>query len=105
MWYIIPKEDALCHMGVKDMKWGVRRSPPYPLSEQQKHGDPLSASSLPTVKLPVKEYAHVMSEIATHITEEQRKQSAFTKNIGQYTYHIENNHDNTYRIVGKFKIR
>lgn len=106
MWYIIPKErtDELYHHGIKGQKWGVRNGPPYPLDEEQK-SNAFSSRSLPTVQLPAKEYAHVMSEIATHITNEQRNQSAFIKNIGQYTYHIENNQDNTYRIVGKFKIR
>lgn len=98
MWYIIPKEkaDELCHHGIKGQKWGVRNGPPYPLDEKNYHRS--------EIQLPVKEYAHVMSEIATHITNAQRKQEVFVKNIGQYAYTIENNFDNTYRIISKDKI-
>lgn len=99
MWYIIPKEQAneLYHHGIKGQKWGVRNGPPYPLEEKAEHRD--------TLHLPVKEYAHVMSEIATHATKEQRAQKSFVKNIGKYAYFVENGFDGTYRIIGKRQIK
>lgn len=108
MWYIIPKQraDELYHHGVKDQRWGVQNGPPYPLDPNKKSlGSDLEASSLPTVRLPKAEYAHVMSEIATHITNEQREQKVFSKNIGNYIYTVENYFDNTYRVIDKSKIR
>lgn len=98
MWYIIPKEmaDVICHHGIKGQKWGVRKGPPYPLEEKGNHKE--------TLRLPVKEYAHVMSEIATHATEAQKAQKMFIKNIGKHAYLVENNFDGTYRIVDKRKI-
>lgn len=55
-------------------------------------------------KLSTKEYAHVMSEIATHISAEQRNKSIFSKNIGQYRYTIINNKDGTYDLLYREKI-
>ena len=40
----------------------------------------------PTVILDRKEYAHVMSEIATNITKEQEKRKVFSKPIGKYIH-------------------
>ena len=58
-------------------------------------------SSIKTIILPKKEYAHVMSEIASNITEEQQKQKVLTKPIGDYFYTFENNGFGEYRIIGK----
>lgn len=38
----------------------------------------------PTIILPKDEYAHVMSEIATHISEEEKLKKVFSKPIGNY---------------------
>ena len=96
----------MCHHGIAGQKKGVKRGPPYPLDSKHKGiGTYLSSSELPTVRLPKKEYAHVMSEIATNITQAQREQRVFSKNIGDYTYTVENGFDNTYRIIDKSKIR
>lgn len=54
-----------------------------------------------TVFLPKDEYAHVMSEIATNLTEEQSKRRVFKKLIGDYVYTVENNGFGNYRIIGK----
>lgn len=54
-----------------------------------------------TVSLPPKEYAHVMSEIATWATKEQLKSKVFNKKIGNYTYIVENNGFGDFRIIGK----
>lgn len=61
--------------------------------------------SIPTVHLPKEEYAHVMSELNTHISDEQRAQFIVAKAIGNYVYTIENYGFNEYRIIGKKKIK
>lgn len=57
-----------------------------------------------TVFLPKKEYAHVMSEIATNLTKEQSNKKVFSKNIGNYTYTVENNGFGDYRVIDKVEI-
>ena len=59
------------------------------------------SSAFETIYLPKQEYAHVMSEIASNITEEQQKQKVLTKPIGDYFYTFENNGFGEYRIIGK----
>ena len=63
------------------------------------------SSDFPTVQLPKDEYAHVMSEIATHISEEQKAMKTFSKPIGDHMYLVENNGFGNYRIIGKKKLR
>jgi SPP1 gp7 family putative phage head morphogenesis protein len=60
-----------------------------------------SSKDYKTVELPKQEYAHVMSELATHLTATQRKQKVITKAIGKYIYTIENNGFGNYRVIGK----
>ena len=60
-----------------------------------------SSKDYKTIELPKQEYAHVMSELATHLTAAQRKQKVVTKAIGNYIYTIENNGFGNYRIIGK----
>ena len=57
-----------------------------------------------TIILPRQEYAHVMSEIATNISEGQKNKKVFKKPIGDYIYTVENNGFGNYRIIGKAKI-
>ena len=40
-----------------------------------------------------------------NLTNEQREKPTFIKYIGNYVYMVENNFDNTYRIIGKKKIK
>jgi hypothetical protein len=54
-----------------------------------------------TIILPKTEYAHVMSELATHMTDEQRSKKVVKKAIGKYIYTVENNGFGDYRIIGK----
>ena len=61
-------------------------------------------SSIKTIILPKDEYAHVMSEIATNLSETQKKQSVITKAIGNYYYVFENNGFGDYRIICKAPI-
>lgn len=58
-----------------------------------------------TVVLPKQEYAHVMSEIATHLTKEQASKKVFSKHIGKYIYTVENNGFGNYRIIKKVEIK
>ena len=60
-----------------------------------------SSKDYKTIELPKQEYAHVMSELATHLTPTQRKQKVVTKAIGNYIYTIENNGFGDYRVIGK----
>ena len=60
-----------------------------------------SSKDYETVVLSKDEYAHVMSELNTHLSDEQRKQKVVTKAIGNYNYTIENNGFDNYRIIGK----
>ena len=54
-----------------------------------------------TFRLPKDEYAHVMSEINTHMTEAERKRKVVTKAIGNHYYTFENNGFDDYRILDK----
>lgn len=63
------------------------------------------SSDFPTVQLPKNEYAHVMSEIATHISEEQKTKTVIKKAIGNYMYTIENNGFGNYRIIKRKKLK
>lgn len=49
-----------------------------------------SIEDFATIILPKDEYAHVMSEIATNITEEQSTKRVIKKHIGDYIYTVEN---------------
>lgn len=68
---------------------------------QQKLARKIDTSSIKTVILPKKEYAHVMSEIATHMSDRQKEQSIVTKAIGKYVYTFENHGFGDYRIIAK----
>lgn len=57
-----------------------------------------------TLVLPTKEYAHVMSEIATNLTKEQSQKKVFSKAIGDYIYTVENKGFGNYRVIKKIKI-
>nr|DAG51890.1 MAG TPA: minor capsid protein [Caudoviricetes sp.] len=82
-------ESSIIDKGVKvDMQYFAKKS-----------------SDFPTVQLPKNEYAHVMSEIATHISEEQKAMKTFSKPIGDHMYLVENNGFGDYRIIGKKKLK
>lgn len=63
------------------------------------------ARGLKQIKLPRNEYAHVMSELNTHMSAEDRKHAIVTKSIGDYRYTIVNMGFDDYRIVGKEPIQ
>lgn len=105
--YAVPtKSDELMHYGIPGMKWGVRRSRSVNSVRQRKIGPQFfakKASSRKTPRLSKRESAHVLSELATHITKEQKTYPTVIKNIGNYTYVFENNFDGTYRVIGRKK--
>lgn len=57
------------------------------------------------VVLPKREYAHVMGEVATNLTENQKNAAFFKKAIGPYIYTFENLGFGNYRVIGKRRIR
>lgn len=57
-----------------------------------------------TVHLPKQEYAHVMSELNTHLSDEERNHFIVSKAIGNHVYVIENYGFDDYRIIGKYPI-
>lgn len=58
-------------------------------------------SQLKTIWLPKDEYAHIMSEIATNLTEREHQQFVVSKAIGDYIYTFENHGFGEYRIISK----
>ena len=68
----------LYHYGVKGMKWGVRKNRYAKRPIRGKIGLQFfakRASSRKTVRLSQSEYSHIMHEVATWITEEQKNSS------------------------------
>lgn len=60
------------------------------------------ASRRPTLRLPKDEYAMVVSELNTHMTADERKESVVAKTIGLYTYMFENHGFGEYRFIDKW---
>lgn len=61
----------------------------------------MNSKDYPTIHLDKDEYAHVISELNTHMTEEQRNKKIVRKAIGEYIYTVENNGFNDYRVIDK----
>ena len=61
-------------------------------------------SEYPTVKLPRAEYAMVMHELATNLTDEEHKMPIVIKHICNSTYRIVVRGFGDYRIIGKTEI-
>lgn len=64
----------------------------------------IEIESIESIILPKNEYAHVMSELNTNLTKEEREKHILVKPIGDFYYTIENNGFNNYRIIGKHRI-
>ena len=56
------------------------------------------------IVLPKDEYAHVMSELNTNMTDEDKKHAVVTKPIGNYYYTVINKGFDNYTIIGKDEI-
>lgn len=62
-------------------------------------------SDYPTIRVSKQEYAHVMHEVATNITEEQMSQTTFSKAIGDNVYTFSNEGGfGEWKIIRKRKI-
>lgn len=59
------------------------------------------AEDFETIFLPKDEYAHVMSGIASNLTEEQASKRVIKKHIGDYIYTVENEGFGNYRVIGE----
>lgn len=64
-----------------------------------------NSEDMPTIRLPNQEYAHAMSEIASHLTDGDKTSPVFVKRIGNYMYTVENHGFGDYRIIGKRRIK
>ncbi len=60
-------------------------------------------SKVPTYYLPKNEYAHVMSELSTNLTDSEKMSNVYSKRIGKYMYIVENNGNLDFRVIGKKK--
>lgn len=81
---------------VKDAKIKAKKGPLLDIQFFSK-----SSKDYPTIYLEKQEYAHVMSEFATHMTAAERKRKVVSRPIGNYIYTIENNGFGDYRVIGK----
>ena len=63
-----------------------------------------SVSSYRQLTLPKDEYAYVMHELNTHLSEKDKKRKLVTKLIGNYYYTFLNKGFNDYIIIGKREI-
>ena len=73
-------QQCLCHYGVKGMRWGVRKS---------------------KLRISKKEYGHVLHELMTNMTTEQRGQKFVSKYIGDYLYKFRKEAEGIYDVIGK----
>ena len=80
-------------------------SPRQPLRISMQFFAHRNSEDFPTVRLPKQENAHVMSEIASHLTEGDKASPVFVKRIGNYMYTIENHGFGDYRIIGKRRMK
>lgn len=97
------------HHGVKGMHWGIRKTDSTVAKSATRVKMNLQffakkASSRKTVKLSVQEHAHVMSELRTNITAEEKTHPIVRKAIGDFIYSFENHFDDTYRVIRKKRI-
>lgn len=56
------------------------------------------------VQLPKEEYAQVLHELNTNLPAELKNMKIFRRSIGNYTYKVQNNGFNKYKIIGKQEI-
>lgn len=103
----------LIHYGVPGMKWGVRRNKGKSFSntklsdlsyKQIQKGKKFVSKHIQDIKLSKKEYRHVISELMTHSTNDQRAKDTYKKNIGKYTYTVRNRQGDVPLILDKKKI-
>lgn len=69
--------------------------------EKSSNRDKIKERERTYVQLPKEEYAQVMHELNTNLSDEQRKKKTIKKAIGDYHYTIQNNSFNEYKITKK----
>ena len=114
-------ETHIFHHGIKGMKKGVRRfqnidgtlTPAGKVRYSKKKTDSsvvksiskqmnnTLASSYKKPKISGKERAHVLSELMTHMTRDQRSQQIVSKYIGDYLYTFVKKSEGIYDIINK----
>ena len=72
---------------------------------RQKYHSWFGFSPLKELKLSKEEYAHVISEIRTFATKEQKESGFFVKFVGNNFYFVEYSEEKDYIIVRKGKIK
>ena len=106
LYYETQRGSTLCHHGIKGQKWGVQNGPPYPLQEYKNNATMnMNYDRFSTIRLSKKECGHVMHELQTNISRIQRANDIIHKCIGDYSYTAINNHDGTFRIVSRRRIK
>lgn len=63
-----------------------------------------AVSDLKQIYLPKEEYAHVMSELNTNMSDEDRKHAIVSMPIGNYAYTVINNGFDNYKVVKRTEI-
>ena len=66
---------------------------------------PIGSNQRGTIELPKREYAELMSILATDLTDEQKNSPVFMKKAGNCNYLIENNGFGNYRVIGRKKLK
>ena len=100
------------HMQIEDPGGKVVKGPPalngHNIRKDKRHKqgqreyDPYKAEA---IWLEKKEYAHVMSELNTHLTTEERGKKISSKRIGNYLYVFINHGFNNYKFIDKIKLK
>lgn len=52
-----------------------------------------------------KEYGHVLHEVITNASKEQKSQEYFMKHVGNYSYLVYNKFDGDYELIKRTKIK
>ena len=58
-----------------------------------------ATAKIPTVNLPFREYEYISSQIATHMSKENKRRAVVTLPIANYEYTFENRGFGNYRII------
>lgn len=72
--------------------------------EKSQRSDKIRKRTRKKVQLPKDEYAKVIHELNSNLPSELKNKKIFRRSIGNYTYKIQNNGFNEYKIIGKQEI-
>lgn len=72
--------------------------------EKSQRSDKIRKRTRKKVQLPKDEYAKVIHELNSNLPSELKNKKMFRRSIGNYTYKIQNNGFNEYKIIGKQEI-